>query len=124
MYQCPKCGKPYRHNGKWLKRHMIEVCHVRFLTPNELVVKNSVDLKGIIRRIEKLEILFKKGTPVADPIERIKQEEAEKITDPFLAEYRKAFKECITELKEVLKARKEEVEGGKLIIEKLELVEE
>lgn len=123
MYACSKCGKVYKHNGKWLKRHMVEVCHVQFLTPNELVVKNSTDLSNILKRLEYIESLVLNGKITSkysdDPIERIKQEEAEKITDPLLSKYRQAFKECIDELKEVLKARKVEVD-----ISELELVRE
>ena len=125
MYACSKCGKVYKHNGKWLKRHMVEVCHVRFLTPNELVPRNSIDLSDILKRLEYIESLVLNGkiTPKYsdDPIERIKQEEAEKMTDPFLVEYRKAFKECITELKVVLRSRKEKIE---LDTTDLELVRE
>lgn len=125
MYACSKCGKVYKHNGKWLKRHMIEVCHVKSLTPNELVVRNSIDLSDILKRLEYIESLVLNGkiTPKYsdNPIERIRQEEAEKMTDPFLVEYRKAFKECIAELKEVLKARREQVEVD---ISELELVKE
>ena len=45
-----------------------------------------------------------------DSIERIKLEESEKIVDPLLREYRNAFKECVSELQEVLKIRKYEIE--------------
>jgi len=45
-----------------------------------------------------------------DPIERIKREESAKIEDPLLSEYRNAFKECISELKEVLKERANNLE--------------
>lgn len=127
VYACSKCGKIYKNNGKWLMKHQIEVCHVKFLKPNELVVKNSVDLSDIIKRLEYLENMVSNGKIMPkysdDPIERIKQEEEQKISDPVLRKYRQAFKECISELKEVLKIRKIQVEQTQPIeIEQLELV--
>jgi len=127
MYACPKCKKTYRNNGKWLKKHMIEICHVKFLTPNELVVKDSIDLSDVIKRIEILENMVSNDKIMPkysdDPIERIKQEEEQKIIDPALRKYRQAFKECIQELKDVLKSRKEKIEHVQPIeIEQLELV--
>lgn len=43
--------------------------------------------------------------PKEAALERIKREETVKIEDPLLREYRNAFEECISELKEVLKER-------------------
>ena len=43
-------------------------------------------------------------------IQRIKREETVKIEDPILREYRNAFEECISELKEVLKERANKVD--------------
>jgi hypothetical protein len=45
-----------------------------------------------------------------DAIERIKREKIAKVEDPLLNKYRLAFKECITELKEVLKQRANRIE--------------
>lgn len=113
VYACKKCGKIYKNNGKWLKKHMIEKCHVMHLKPIELIERHPIDLYEVLNRISKLEFMIKKGKIVKysdDPIERIKQDEAAKLTDPLLIQYRGAFAECITELKEVLKLRREQLE--------------
>ena len=46
-----------------------------------------------------------------EPIERIKQDESNKIVDPVVKQYREAFRECISELKDVLKSRKEKIDN-------------
>lgn len=90
---------------------MIEKCHVMYLKP--MVLTTDVDLQDILFRIINLERIFN-GTAAENfhdiSIERIKQEEAKKIVDPVLADYRKAFGDCITELQEVLGIRKERLE--------------
>lgn len=114
MFKCPKCSKVYKNNGKWIKKHMIEECHVMHLEPVELVEKEDIGLHEILTRINNLESMIKNNRfttkYIDDPIERIKQEEAKKLTDPLLREFRGAFTECIAELKEVLKIRKEQLE--------------
>lgn len=109
-YTCPKCSKIFKNNGKWLQKHMIEKCHVMSVKPIELVEKEDIGLHEILRRITNLESMIKKGNVTTkyrdNPIERIKKEESEKINDPLLKQYRSAFSECISELKEVLAARK------------------
>ena len=45
-----------------------------------------------------------------DTIERIRREETAKVEDPLLSKYRNAFRECIVELKEVLKERANKIE--------------
>lgn len=123
MFKCPECGKIYKNNGKWLKRHLIEKCHVMHLKPIELIEKQSIDLREILNRISNLESLIKKGRITKysdDPIERIKQEEMEKLTDPALKAIRGVFAECIEELKEVLKLRREKLEEQELLEEVLQ----
>lgn len=114
-YACKKCGKVYKNNGKWLKKHMVEKCHVMRLIPIELVEKQDIDLTTIMNRINHIEFMIK-NTKVQtkyhdDPIERIKIEEAQKIHDPALKHYRQAFAECIIELKNVLELRKEQLDN-------------
>ncbi|MFX1567752.1 MAG: DUF6011 domain-containing protein [Promethearchaeota archaeon] len=62
-------------------------------------------LKGLYHQIKTNGIRYQE-----DPIERIKREESAKIEDPLLSKYRNAFKECISELKEVLKERANKIE--------------
>ncbi len=62
-------------------------------------------LKGLYHQIKKNGIIYQE-----DAIERIKREETVKIQDPLLCKYRNAFKECISELKEVLKERANKIE--------------
>lgn len=124
MFKCPKCSKIYKNNGKWIKKHLIEVCHVMHLEPVELIEKHPVDLHEVLNRISKLEYMLKHDRIVKysdDPIERIKQDEAAKMTDPLLRKYRGAFAECISELKEVLKLRREKLEEEELLQEVLNL---
>jgi len=114
MFKCPKCSKVYKNNGKWLKRHFIEKCHVMHLEPIELVEKQNINLTTIIDRMDYLESIIKnikfKTKYYDDPIERIREEESRKLIDPDLQKYRQAFSECIIELKKVLEIRKEQVE--------------
>jgi len=109
MFECPKCHKVYKKNGYWLQRHMIEKCHVKFLRPNELIsnVDQIVDL--VIIKLQERGFT-KLGINHTDPIERIKLDEEQKYADPILKEYRNAFKECIIELKEVLRDRRVEID--------------
>jgi hypothetical protein len=68
------------------------------------------EVKMIKRQLRELK--FTKSVYYQEnPIERIKREEAIKITDPLLKQYREAFKECINELKEVLKLRKDKIDN-------------
>jgi len=104
MFKCPHCGKPYKQNGKWIRKHMIEVCHVRSLRGVELF-----DASNLIGRIEYLEKIIKSGKIsrfASSPIERIKNEEESKV-DPATREFRQVFSEVMNELKEVLKKRNE-----------------
>lgn len=84
---------------------------------------NTVVIKDILGRMRKLELdnsylksranqMVSISKYVNDPIERIKQEESAKITDPTLQQYRNVFHECITDLKEVLKQGKEYLKRG------------
>ena len=111
MYKCPNCSKTYKKNGSWLRKHMIEKCHVMYLKP--VVITIGVDLQDILLRIINLERIF--NGPAAGnfhdiSIERIKKEEAEKIIDPVLAGYRSAFAECVSEFQEVLGIKKKRLE--------------
>lgn len=106
-YACGKCGKIYKNNGKCIRKHQIEKCHVMVLRPKELIEKQDIDFATLLNRIKHIEFMIKKGSFKTkyydDPIERIKSEEAEKIHDPALKQYRLAFAECIKDLKGVLK---------------------
>lgn len=69
-------------------------------------------LKCEIKMLKKLYHQIKTNGAIyqQDAIEKIKREEIAKIEDPILSKYRNAFKECISELKEVLKERAIKVE--------------
>lgn len=119
MWKCPKCDKVYKHNGYWVKRHMVEKCHVMHLKPVKLLESYDISLTNIVERLNKIEstiknLSFKTTKFVDNPIERIKHEEQAKILDPLLSEYRKAFQECLSELKEVLEIRKKRIEVSQL----------
>ncbi len=72
------------------------------------------DLANRMRKIELDNVYLKARTQnltigtghADDPIERIKREEAEKLTDPILKEYRNVFHECVKDLKEALSQTK------------------
>lgn len=107
MFKCPNCGRVYKNNGKWILKHMIEVCHAKSLKPIELVEKQDVELHDILNRINGLESMIK-NIKIApnyhdNPIERIKEEEAQKITDPLIAQYRTEFGQCIKDLQEMIR---------------------
>ncbi len=44
------------------------------------------------------------------PIERINRDEENKIIEPIIKKYRKVFRECIEELRDVLELRKNKLE--------------
>ena len=77
--------------------------------------QNIPILEDLDARIRKIELdlnlvknMLRNDTKVHyrdDPIERIKFEEQKKISDPKLSEYRKAFGECIQELKIIINKR-------------------
>ena len=118
MYKCPKCSKVYKNNGKWMLKHMIEVCHVKSLTPIELVPKQEIDLTTIMTRISHLESMIKNGKFIPETnIKKIKSVQIE--TDSSINQYKNAFKDCISELKEVLGLRRQrlEVELESLVME-------
>jgi len=79
---------------------------------NEEVLREINFLKCEIKMLKSLYHQIKNNSIgyQEDPIERIKREESAKIEDPLLSEYRNAFKECISELKEVLKERANNIE--------------
>jgi len=79
---------------------------------NKELLREINFLKCEIKMLKKLYHQIKtNGTKYQqDAIERIKREESAKIEDPLLSEYRNAFKECISELKEVLKERANNLE--------------
>lgn len=79
---------------------------------NEEVLREINFLKCEIKMLKNLYHNIKnKGTIYhKDAIERIRREETAKIEDPLLSKYRNAFKECIAELKEVLKERANKIE--------------
>ena len=128
MFKCPKCSKIYKLNGKWIKKHLIEKCHVMHLKPVELVEKQDINLTILLNRINHIEFMIKNNKITKyhdDPIERIKANEAEKINDPVIRQYRQVFADCITELKKVLEIRKEQVDNNKeLNISHLTLIRE
>ena len=88
-YMCPKCRKVYKKNGKWLRRHMIEVCHCSSLTPIELVEMGELE-KTVEKIVKKL--LPNQGII---PIRR----EAEK----YISTVKVDFTEVVKELKEAFK---------------------
>jgi len=53
MFKCPKCNKVYSKNGKWIRKHMIEVCHVSSLNPITLVESNNLETKieSIVKKV-------------------------------------------------------------------------
>lgn len=106
-YACGKCGKIYKNNGKCIRKHQIEKCHVMILRPKELIEKQDIDFATLLNRIKHIEFMIKKGSFKTkyydDPIERIKIEEVEKIYNPTLMKYRQVFNECIKDLQEILK---------------------
>ncbi|MFX1570664.1 MAG: hypothetical protein ACFFCV_20180 [Promethearchaeota archaeon] len=67
MYQCPKCKKTYKKNGKWLMKHMIESCHVQYLKPIKLTDQDSIE--EIAHLV--LKLLKSKGITI-NGIERLK----------------------------------------------------
>ena len=79
---------------------------------NKELLREINFLKCEIKMLKKLYYQIKINGTIyqQDAIERIKREEIAKIEDPILSKYRNAFKECISELKEVLKERAIKVE--------------
>lgn len=122
-YICKTCGKTYK-TLTWFNKHVEKFQHK--LDPVELLNDHSeIDfLKCEINFLKRQFRELKASGSILniDPIERIKQEEEQKIIDPALQKYRQAFKECIQELKDVLKLRKEKIDHIPIEIEQLELV--
>lgn len=122
-YICKTCGKTYK-TLTWFNKHVEKFQHK--LDPVELLNDHSeIDfLKCEINFLKRQFRELKASGSISklDPIERIKQEEEQKIIDPALRKYRQAFKECIQELKDVLKLRKEKIDHIPIEIEQLELV--
>jgi len=81
-------------------------------TFNKELLREINFLKCEIKMLKKLYHQIKTNGAIyqQDAIEKIKREEIAKIEDPILSKYRNAFKECISELKEVLKERAIKVE--------------
>ena len=79
---------------------------------NEETIREINFLKCEIKMLKNLYHSIKISGIISqeNAIERIKREETAKIEDPLLSKYRNAFKECIAELKEVLKERANKVE--------------
>lgn len=112
---------------KWRKL----VNTIKYRKKKEVVqtpVKETLDavvIKDILDRLRRVEldnshlkarenhrtlVVLGGSKPVEEPIERIKREEAKKITDPALREIRMVFKEVVSELKGVLAIRKQQIE--------------
>ena len=75
----------------------------------------QVDFLGIEINMIKRELQLLRISPLSkkyhdDPIERIKQDEEDKIIEPIIKKYREAFRECVNELRGVLETRKNEME--------------
>ncbi|MFW9900495.1 MAG: DUF6011 domain-containing protein, partial [Candidatus Thorarchaeota archaeon] len=79
---------------------------------NEEILREINFLKCEIKMLKNLYHNIKTNGTIyhEDAIERIRREETAKIEDPLLGKYRNAFKECIAELKEVLKERANKIE--------------
>lgn len=147
MCKCQRCGKELK-SGESIQRGYGPTCYkiVNFQNKRKLDIKKdlntltldtiNITLLNLTDRLRKVELANaflkardKNRTLVisgkhGDPIERIKREEAEKINDPLLKEFRSVFTEVISELKSVLKIRKEKIESREIDISQLTLVRE
>ena len=84
----------------------------------------SFEINMIKRELQQLRTSPKSKKYHDDPIERIKQDEDDKIIEPIIKKYREAFRECVNELRGVLESRKIEIERKeKEEQEKKEIVE-
>ncbi|MHA2007839.1 MAG: DUF6011 domain-containing protein [Promethearchaeota archaeon] len=79
---------------------------------NEEVLREINFLKCEIKMLKQLYHQIKRNGNISqvEVIERITRDNTSKFRDPLLKEYRNAFKECISELKEVLKERANRIE--------------
>lgn len=141
----PTCYKivTYQNKKKWklkvrkalntLKYRKKREVMIQQIQVPEVVSVNNPFMQDVLDRVRKLELdnnylkyqVKNKAVVIGksdDVIERIKKEAGEKIVDPALEGYRNAFRECVSELKQVLKLRKEKIESGEIDISQLSLV--
>lgn len=145
----PTCYKivSYSNKKKWKLVLRRGINTLKYRRKREIIIKNIINTPEVkttpidnefLDRIRKLELDYSylkardknrtttmvNASPHDSNLERIKQEEAAKITDPTLKEFRSVFREVVSELKDVLKLRKEKIESGEIDISKLTLVRE
>lgn len=126
----PTCFKivSFQKNKKWKLRFRKGLNTLKYRKKREIIIQNIIntpevvspvdnntiqDLANRMRKIE-LDNAYLKArakhvtitntntTPHDTNLERIKQEESQKITDPTLKQYRNVFHDCVRDLKEML----------------------
>ncbi len=145
----PTCYKivSFQKNKKWKLALRKGLNTIKYRKKREIIIQNIINTpkvkstinddvaKEILDRVRKLELdnsylksrtenmIVSKGH-IDEAIERIKREEAVKITDPTLVQYRNVFHECVKDLKKALGQTNYLEEGSSLIEYKTEITEE
>jgi len=129
----PTCFKivSFQKNKKWRLKFRKGLNTLKYRKKREIVIQNIIntppapekvsvdnnDIQDLSDRMRKIELdnaylkardknrtaTFINADPHDTNLERIKREEAAKITDPILQQYKNVFNECVKDLKEALK---------------------
>ncbi len=125
----PTCYKivSFQKNKKWRLKFRKGINTIKYRKKREIVIQNIINtppppvddnaIQALANRIRKIEldnaylkardknrtaVLVSNTTPHDTNLDRIRQEESAKITDPTLQQYVNVFHDCVKDLKEVL----------------------